>query len=211
MQPSFTSQRLFLRPPQERAPDEQGDALEPGLGFFMPWPVVLVSVADPVHDRAILISIGAVAPTCAEPPALGTAVSPRRYSHGLLVAAREFVVNIPTAGLARAVDYCGCVSGREVDKFQAAGLIPLPGRKVNRPVAAQCPVNLECLLTQTVRLGGHDLFFGEIAAVQVSDHLLSPDGKPDADKLDPYTGVRGRYRAIGEVIGPYGFGKDLTP
>ena len=183
---------------------------EPSLGFFMPWPVVLVSVADPTHDRANLITIGAVAPTCASPPTLGIAVTPVRYSYALLQEAREFVVNIPTARLARAVDYCGSVSGRDVDKFQATGLTPVPGRKVTCPVVAECPINLECRTTQVAKLGSHDFFFGEIVAVQVSMDVLTKEKRLDPNKVGVYVGVRGAYRAVGEAIGQYGFGKDLN-
>ncbi len=182
---------------------------DPSLGFFMPWPVVLVSVADPTHDRANLITIGAVAPTCARPPSLGIAVTPVRYSYALLQEAREFVVNIPTAELARAVDYCGSVSGRQVDKFQATGLTPVPGREVACPLVAECPINLECRVTQVAKLGSHDFFFGEIVAVQVSADVLTEEGHLDPDRFDLYVGVRGVYRAVREAIGQYGFGKDM--
>ena len=182
--------------------------LEPGLGFFMPWPVVLVSVADPTHERANLITIGAVAPTCAQPPTLGIAVTPVRYSYDLLQQAREFVVNIPTTQLAKAVDYCGSVSGREVDKFKATGLTPLAAEVVSCPVVAECPINLECRLTQIAKLGSHDFFFGEIVAVRVSADVLDEQRQVDTDRFDLYVGVRGAYRAVREVIGRYGFGKD---
>jgi len=183
---------------------------DPTLGLFMPWPVVLVSVADPAHDRANLITIGAVAPTCARPPSLGIAVTPVRYSYELLQEAGEYVVNIPTAELAKAVDYCGSVSGREVDKFQVTGLTHLPGKVVSCPVVSECPINLECRLTQVVKLGSHDFFFGEIVAAQVSADVLDDRNELDPTKFDLYVGVRGAYRVVGETLGRYGFGKD-TP
>jgi len=182
--------------------------LEPSLGFFMPWPVVLVSVADPAHGRTNLITIGAVAPTCAQPPTLGIAVTPPRYSYGLLQEAGEFVVNIPTADLAKAVDYCGCVSGREVDKFQATGLTPVAGQKLACEVVGECPINLECRVSQVAKLGSHDFFFGEIVAVQVSAEVLTEELQLDAERFDLYVGVRGAYRVVRESVGRYGSGQE---
>ncbi len=180
---------------------------DPGLGYFMPWPVVLVSVADPAQDRANLITIGAVAPTCARPPTLGIAVTPARYSYVLIERAREYVVNIPTAEQAAAVDYCGTVSGREVDKFQATGLTPVAGRRVSCPVVGECPINLECRVTKVAKLGSHDFFFGEIVAVQVSEDVLNGKKELDPELFHLYVGVRGVYRRVAGEIGGYSFGR----
>ena len=180
---------------------------DPTLGFFMPWPVVLVSVADPDHERTNLITIGAVAPTCAEPPTLGIAVTPPRYSYGLLREAGEFVVNIPTSDLAKAVDYCGSVSGRNVDKFQTSGLTPVPSQELACSSVDECPINLECRVVQVAKLGSHDFFFGEIVAVQVSADVLTEEKQLDADRFDLYVGVRGAYRVVREAVGRYGFGR----
>ena len=185
-------------------------SFDASLGLFMPWPVVLVSVADPAHQRTNLITIGAVSPTCAQPPTLGIAVTPARYSYGLLQEAGEYVVNIPTVGLAEAVDYCGSVSGRDVDKFQAAGLTPVPSRTVLCQAVGECPINLECRVTQVAQLGSHDFFFGEIVAAQVSAEVVTDGKHPDAEQFDLYVGVRGVYRAVAGAIGRYGFGKDVS-
>ena len=185
--------------------------LDPSLGFFMPWPVVLVSVADPTHGRANLITIGAVAPACARPPTLGIAVTPLRYSYELIRNAREYVVNIPTVELAAAVDFCGSVSGRDLDKFQATGLTPLPGRRVSSPVVAECPINLECRVAKVAELGSHDFFFGEIVAVQVSEDVINEKKALDPNLFHLYVGVRGTYRTVGEDLGSYGFGREKFP
>jgi len=182
---------------------------DPSLGFFMPWPVVLVSVPDPAHDRANLITIGAVSPTCANPPTVGIAVSPLRYSYKLLHEARQYVVNIPSAAEAKAVDYCGTVSGRDVDKWEASGLTPVPGTRISCPAVGECPINLECTVTKIANLGSHDFFFGEIVSVQVSDSVLDEKRQLDPARLDLYVGVRGVYRTVERTLGQYGFGKEL--
>ena len=45
-------------------------------------------------------------------------VRPSRFSHGLIKESGEFVINLPTAALVTAVDYCGVKSGKDIDKFK---------------------------------------------------------------------------------------------
>ena len=43
------------------------------------------------------------------PVILGIAIAKPRYSHELISATREFVINLPTAAMLEAVDRCGTV------------------------------------------------------------------------------------------------------
>jgi len=52
-----------------------------------------------------------------DPVILGIAIAKPRYSHELITATREYVVNLPTSSMVETVDRCGSVSGRDVDKF----------------------------------------------------------------------------------------------
>ena len=71
-------------------------------------------------------------------------VRPERYSHHLIKESGEFVINLPTESLVRAVDWCGVKSGRDVDKFSAMHLTPSPAAKVGTVLVEESPVNLEC-------------------------------------------------------------------
>ncbi|MFP4058478.1 MAG: flavin reductase family protein [Candidatus Brocadiia bacterium] len=77
-------------------------------------------------------------------PLVAVAVKPARYSFELINAVPEYVVSVPTPHLAKAVAYCGRVSGREGEKFSAAGLSPVPSVHVRPPSIAECPMNIEC-------------------------------------------------------------------
>ena len=61
-----------------------------------------------------------------DPVILGIAIAKPRYSHELISATREFVVNLPTSSMVETVDRCGSVSGRDVDKFVEFRLTMLP-------------------------------------------------------------------------------------
>ena len=71
------------------------------------------------------------------------AVSPPRYTWRFLEATGDFVIAAGSA-LEEALTLCGTKSGRDLDKWQAAGLTPVPSRHVKAPSIRECPVNIEC-------------------------------------------------------------------
>ena len=75
---------------------------------------------------------------------ISVSIRPERHSYALIGEAGEFTVNIPPARLARAVDWCGVVSGRDHDKFKERSLTSLPGSQVAAPLVAECPLGLGC-------------------------------------------------------------------
>lgn len=171
-----------------------------------PVPAVVVSCAD-AAGRANLISLAWVGTVCSEPPMLAIAVRPGRYSHPIIRDSGEFVVNIPRADQARALDICGMMSGRSGDKFATAGLTALPAAHVKAPLVKEFPVNIECAVRQTLRLGTHDLFIGEILCVHADEEVLDAQGNLDPRKLNALAYVNGAYCAVGDIVGTYGFSR----
>ena len=51
------------------------------------------------------------------PAMLSISIRPERHSHDIIVETGEFVVNLVSAKLAKACDWCGVKSGRDMDKF----------------------------------------------------------------------------------------------
>ncbi len=170
---------------------------------FLPNPVVLVSVADG-KGRGNFLTIAWAGTVCSSPPMVGVAVRPSRYSHRLLTAARDFVVNVPVAAQLEAVDVAGVWSGREHDKFTELGLTAQRASKVAAPLIAECPVNLECVVRHQLGLGSHDLFIGEVVAVHYDEDVVDSRGRLRPRALRPITLVEGEYWALGERIGLYG-------
>ena len=170
-----------------------------------PVPAVLISCG--VGQQANLITLAWVGTLCSEPPLVSIGVRPGRHSHGLIEELGEFVVNLPRADQARWVDYCGIVSGRDEDKWAACGFTPAPATEVQVPVVAECPVNIECRVQQTLSLGSHDLFIGQVVAVQVDEAVLDDRGHLDFTLARPFAYLGGEYRQIGELLGTFGFSK----
>ncbi|KUO69841.1 MAG: flavin reductase [Desulfosporosinus sp. BRH_c37] len=134
---------------------------------------------------------------------------PSRYSHQLITQSMEYVINIPSAEQAQIVDYCGLVSGKDVDKFQITGLTPLEASQVKAPLIAECPVNLECRVRQIVSLGTHDIFIADVLAVHYNNEVLDERGKPDLDKIKPIAFCSNEYRLLSNQIGTLGYSNKL--
>lgn len=176
-------------------------AIKPGSTALYPVPAVLVSCGI---EKPNIITLAWVGTVCSDPPSLGIGVRPERFSHHLIREAGEFVVNIPRADQVAVVDYCGQVSGRDVDKWAACSLTQAPAHRISTPLIAECPVSLECRVTQHLTLGVHDLFIGEIVAVQADEEVLTDRGHIDYQKAQPLAYAGGYYWQVGAPLGRYG-------
>jgi flavin reductase (DIM6/NTAB) family NADH-FMN oxidoreductase RutF len=171
------------------------------------YPVPAVVVSCGIGSRANIITLAWVGTLCSNPPMVGLGVRPSRHSHDLIKDVGEFVVNLPTVDQVEWVDYCGMVSGRDEDKWAASGFTPIPGTEVAVPLIAECPVNIECRLEQTLSLGSHDLFIGRVVAVQIDEAVLDDRGRLDVAKASPLAYVNGDYRRVAEMLGTHGFSR----
>src|ERR1035441_8077570 len=91
-----------------------------------------------------------------EAPLVGCVVSNRNFTFGILKAAKECVINIPTVELAAKVVACGNTSGANTDKFAAFGLTPAAARRVQAPLIDECYANLECKVVDTRMTAKYD-------------------------------------------------------
>ena len=106
---------------------------------------VLCTVVDHAGNSNLLtLGWGQIGPSYHEHPVLTIAVTPQRYSWRFLEEVPEFVIAAPDDSLLSAADLCGTRSGRELDKFEAAGLTRVPSVHVQAPSILQCPINVEC-------------------------------------------------------------------
>lgn len=150
---------------------------------------------------------------CSRPPAVSVSLREATYSYANIVERKAFTVNVPPAEKVEIADYLGIASGRDVDKFAAAGLTAERSTIVDAPLVADFPLSLECRLLQSVGLGLHTLFVGEILDVKADDAILV-DGRPALDRARPILFSAGEqaYFAVGERLGPsFRLGRRLLP
>jgi len=179
--------------------------------FLTPVPVTLLSCVSDQGELNVM-TVSWVSVVCADPPMVGVAVRPERYSYAMIREAGEFVLNIPPASLLRAVDFCGTASGATANKFARASLTPAPSAKVRPPLIAECPVNLECVVRQTLPLGSHVLFLAEVAAVHADADVVE-DGMIILGRVAPltYDPFGGDYWSLKEVVAHHGFSDGTMP
>lgn len=176
---------------------------KPG-NMLYPLPVVLVSVADR-EGNSNLFTVAWTGTICSDPPMVSVSVRPERYSYHMIDETGEFVINLTTEALACATDYCGVVSGRDVNKWQKMRLTPIKGRHVSAPMVAESPVNLECHVTKKVELGTHHMFLAEVLAVHVDDKYMDENGTFHLNRARPLVYSHGRYLTIGRELGTFGY------
>ena len=172
-----------------------------------PVPVVLVSCADPDNpERKNMITLAWAGTVNSEPPMVSVSIRKERYSHGLIEASGEFVINLMDEKMCRAADYCGVRSGRDTDKAAVTGLSYMPAETMDTaPAVAGAPVSLSCKVRRKLELGSHDMFLGEITAVMVRDDLLDEGGGLHLEKAGLVSYSHGLYQKLGDVIGFFGW------
>jgi flavin reductase (DIM6/NTAB) family NADH-FMN oxidoreductase RutF len=178
--------------------------------FPMPCPLVVGGTLE----NADVLAVAWVNIMASTPPTIAMGLRESRHTLELIRATGTFTVNVPTTGMAPVVDYCGIVSGKKVDKFAMTGLQVMPSAKVAAPIIVQCPYNLECRVTNEVKVGVYVVVFGEIVEAHADESVLREDGQVDIEALDPLVYIAGsrEYRAIGDRIADaFSVGRSVAP
>ena len=176
-------------------------------GFMMPLPAVLLS-CQRSGQKPNIITLSWCGVVCSEPPMIGVGIMTSRFSYDIIKDAGEFVINIPTEDQVRHTDFCGHVSGRDEDKFEKCGFTPKKGSEVSAPIIKECPVNIECRTVQSILLGSHELFIGEIVAIHAEEGCIDEKGYVDIEKVKPFVYVPMAKKYVGgidKILGLGGF------
>lgn len=151
---------------------KQAFPLSEVYGLLEPGPVVLLTTAHEGRPNVMTLSWHTMIDF--EPPLVGCVLSSRDYSHDLLRESGECVINIPTAELADQVVGCGNTSGREIDKFAAFGLTPVPAARVRAPLVGECFANLECRLLDDGMVERYGFFVLEVLKAWLDPQVDNP-------------------------------------
>ena len=176
---------------------------KPG-NMLNPVPAVMVSVTDK-EGKSNIITVAWAGTVCTNPPMVSISVRPSRYSYQILEETGEFVINLTNESLVKACDYCGVVSGRDVDKFAKTGLTPIPMEHVHAMGIDESPVNMECKITEKWELGSHTMFIAEVVGVTVDDQYMDETGKFHINESGLVMYSHGEYFALGKKLGKFGY------
>ena len=177
-----------------------------GGALLAPVPPVMVTCGDMENSNIITVAWTGIINT--KPPRLSISVRPTRYSYNIIKEKGEFAVNLTPASLVRTADYCGIYTGAKVDKFAKTGLTKAEAQKIQAPIIAECPLALECRVTDIIPQGTHDLFLAEIVAVDADESIIDSNGKLRLDRAGLAAYAHGEYYELGRRIGRFGFSTD---
>lgn len=157
-----------------------------GIMALPGFPVVLVCIQDNI------LTVAATSFFSFKPPMVMIGIVPTRYSFELIQETKDFVINIPSIDLLDVVKLCGSKSGRDINKFKAAGLTPKKGKLVSSYLIEECPANLECKVVHVLDLkGSHVWYVGEVVIAHVRE---------DYNRSQVLIYWPREYRTVGEVI-----------
>ncbi|MGZ4863789.1 MAG: flavin reductase family protein [Halobacteriota archaeon] len=172
-----------------------------------PAPVFVVGTYDAERKPNVMTAAwGGIC--CSAPPCVAVSLREATYTYGNILKRNAFTISIPSEKYVKEADYFGIESGKHVDKFAVSGLTPAKSEVVDAPYVDEFPFILECQLLQSVEIGGHTQFIGEIKDIKVDEDLIKDD-KPLIEKIMPlifgidnfaYYGV-GKYVAKAFSVG----------
>jgi flavin reductase (DIM6/NTAB) family NADH-FMN oxidoreductase RutF len=174
-----------------------------GGALIAPVPPVLVTCGTMEKPNVLTVAWTGMLST--KPPKTYISVRPGRYSYPMIKSSGEFIINLTTSALVRAADFCGVRSGRDIDKFAAAGLTAQRAAQLACPMIAESPLSLECRVTDVLPLGSHDMFVADIVAVNVDASLLDKSGKLHLERSGLAAYAHGAYYELGRKIGTFGY------
>ena len=179
--------------------------LAPGT-LLAPVPPAMVSVGT--YENANILAIAWTGILASQPPKTYISVRPSRHSYGMLKENGEFVINLPSVDMAKKVDYVGIYTGAKVDKWQTCGLTKQRSEKVSTPTIAECPIALECRVSEVVPMRSHDVFVADIVNLSCSEELFDSEGKLHFERANLLAYAHGEYYSLGNVVGRFGFSTD---
>ncbi|MBN1436247.1 MAG: flavin reductase family protein [Sedimentisphaerales bacterium] len=179
--------------------------------LLAPTPVWLVGTYD-AQGKANLTTIAWGGICCSDPPCVTISLQRPRHAYDAIIERKAFTVNVPSADYVKPTDYCGIYSGKDHDKLAETGFTVAKSQLVDAPCVDQCPLIAECKLLQTIELGRHTMFVGQIIDIKAAESVLDESGKIDPAKLNPICFNPGNrsYNSLSPSIGQaFSMGKQL--
>jgi flavin reductase (DIM6/NTAB) family NADH-FMN oxidoreductase RutF len=175
-----------------------------GGALIAPLPAVLVTSGTMEKPNVFTVAWTGIINT--QPPKTYISVRPSRLSYENIKETGKFVINLARAEHVRAVDYVGVRSGRDTDKLADTGLTVVPALELeDTPVIEESPLSLECVVTDVISLGTHDMFLADVVACDVDEDLINSEGRLRLDRAGLLAYSHGEYFELGKKLGSFGF------
>ena len=165
------------------------------LPFVYPVPVVLVGVM--VNNKANFNTLGNCGIISMEPPIVYISSHKTHHTNKGIRENGHFSLNTPSVDMMVETDYCGIVSGEEVDKSEIFEVLI----DENIPYIKSCPVNVLCKVIERHEVKDMEVFYGEVISVYMNNDCVD-NGVPDTKKINPLLYMMDNmYYEVGDVKG----------
>jgi len=176
-----------------------------GSIMLNPVPAVLITSKNK-EGKDNVFTVGWIGTACTKPPMITVAIRPERLSYTYIKETENFIVNLPSKNLVKAVDYCGVRSGKQIDKIKEMGFTLEPGQQVSSSIIKECPISFECKVKSITPLGSHDLFLAEVLCCHVDEELIDDKGKIHFEQADLISYSHGEYFSLNnKPLGKFGY------
>ena len=152
------------------------------IGLVAPRPIALVTSMNE-HGQLNAAPFSAYNYLCTDPPVVGLGVTDRpggdfvpKDTARNIRRGGEFVVNVVTEDLAKAMNVCATDFPAEIDELEMAGLETTPSSSVKVPRIKQAHAALECVEHATIEIGRSRVILGRVVAMFVEDQFIDPAG-----------------------------------
>lgn len=176
---------------------------------FYPNPTVLVGVNMDGKPNYLNVTYASLANRI--PSMVFISLNKEHYSTAGVRKNKRFSVNLPSVEMLAETDYCGLVSGKDVDKSRL--FHTFYGTLSDVPMIEECPINLECEVMQEIEMEGTNVaFIGRIVECYSEEKYLT-NNLPDIKKIDPVLiSINDfHYYSIGTQIGKaWNIGKSVS-
>ncbi|MFW9969425.1 MAG: flavin reductase family protein [Candidatus Odinarchaeota archaeon] len=168
------------------------------------YPIPIILAGTLVNNQPNFETIGDVGIIGIKPPIVYISSNQNHYTNQGILENKTFSINIPTTQLLVKADYCGVVSGKEVDKSKLFNIFF--GELETVPMIRECPVNLECKVIKEFSIEHRQIFIADVVQTYISKDFVikGEEGQKIVDmiKLDPIIyALDNCYYKIGEIIG----------
>lgn len=173
--------------------------------YLMLKPIVVVGAI--VDGRVNFMTIADIIATGRRIPRFGISSRKPHYTNKGIIENETFSINIPSQEMIVKADYCGIVSGQEVDKSTVFDVFYGKGLKT-APMIEEAPITHACKLVKTVDFGDtHYLFIGEVIETYINEDFIA-DERPDIKNVKPITFYQDYWKVGDKFAEAFKIGKE---
>ncbi len=168
------------------------------------YPIPIILAGALINNTPNFATLGDVGIMGIKPPIVFISSGQNHYTNQGILKHGTYSINFPSTSLLTKTDYCGIVSGYDIDKSKLFTVFF--GELKTAPMIQECPVNLECKVIKKFSIKHRQIFVGEVIQSYVDKEFVIEEGSnkriKNMKKLDPIIyALDNYYYKIGEIIG----------